>query len=301
MVSTVGLGCNNFGGRLDASATETVLNAALDAGITFWDTADVYGGTHSEEFIGKSLKKNKRRGDVVLATKFGIKLDDARIGGGSASYITKAVDDSLRRLQTDHIDLYQIHRPDPDTPIAETLGALNDLVMVGKVREVGCSNFSALQLQEAEDAAKANDLARFVSVQNHYSLLHREPETDGVLEKCEKLTLGMLPYFPLANGLLTGKYRLGKPFPEGTRLDSPRGREKLSEENLHIVEKLTAFAEARNHSLLELAFAWLLAEKSVASVIAGATSVEQIWANARAGAWQMTDAEKAEVGGLVPA
>ena len=298
-VSAVGLGCNNFGGRLSAQATANVLNAALDSGITFWDTADIYGGTHSEEFIGQALQENKRRDEIVLATKFGIKLDEANPGGGSPEYIRRAADASLRRLQTDRIDLYQIHRPDETVPIADTLGALDELVRAGKVREVGCSNFSALQLREADAAARQNDTARFVSVQNHYSMLHREPETDGVLTECEDLPLGMLPYFPLANGLLTGKYRLGKPFPEGTRLDSERGRESLNEENLRLVEKLAAFAEARGHTVLHLAFAWLLAEKTVASVIAGATSAEQIKANAEAGAWRLTEAEKAEVDGLL--
>lgn len=296
-VSTVGLGCNNFGGRLDAAATARVTLAALDAGINFFDTADVYGGTKSEEFIGRALTESGRRDEVVLATKFGIKLDDARPGGGRPEYIRKAAEDSLKRLATDRIDLYQIHRPDPEVPIVDTLGALNELVQAGKVREIGCSNFSAEQLREAEAAATG---ARFVSVQNHYSMLHRTPETDGVLEECARLGLGFLPYFPLANGLLTGKYRKGQPVPSGARLDSERGQQQLSEKNLNVVESLIAFAEARGHTILELAFAWLLAQPTVASVIAGATSPEQIAANAGAARWHLTEAEKAEIESLLP-
>ncbi len=300
-VSVIGLGCNNFGGRLDADATARVVGAALDAGITFWDTADVYGGTKSEEFIGKALTESGRRDEVVLATKFGIKLDDARPGGGSPDYIKRAVEDSLQRLLTDRIDLYQIHRPDDSVPIADTLGALNELVQAGKVREIGCSNFSAEQLREAEAVSKASGGARFVSVQNHYSALHREPENDGVLTECANLSIGLLPYFPLANGLLTGKYSKGQPVPEGTRLNSERGKEQLSDQNLNVVEALIAFAEARGHTILDLAFAWLLARPEVPSVIAGATKVEQIAANAKAGQWKLSPEEKAEVDKLLPA
>lgn len=299
-ISEVGLGCNNFGGILDADATAQVVGAALDAGITFWDTADIYGGTKSEAFIGQALQASGQRDHVVLATKFGIKLNDARLGGGSPDYIRQAVEDSLTRLQTDRIDLYQIHRPDPDVPIADTLGALNELVRAGKVREIGCSNFSADQLQASETASQMGGLARFASVQNHYSMMRRDPENDGVLEECARQNLGFLPYFPLANGLLTGKYRKNQPLPTGTRLNAERHQDQLSDEKLDIVEGLIAFAEARNHTILELAFAWLLAQPTVVSVIAGATKVEQIAANAHAANWKLTPQEKAEVDALLP-
>ncbi len=295
-VSLVGLGCNNFGGRLDAEATARVVHAALDAGISFWDTADVYGGTKSEEFIGRAL--GSRRDEVVLATKFGNKISDQRPGGASPAYIRQAVEDSLTRLQTDHIDLYQLHVPDANVPIADTLGALNELVQAGKVREIGCSNFSADQLREAEAAVQPG-AARFLSLQNHYSLFHRDPEHD-VLPECAREDIMFLPYFPLANGLLTGKYRQGQPIPQGTRIQ-PDGRfsNLLTEQNLAIVEALIAFAEARGHTLLELAFSWLAMQPTVASVIAGATSTEQIHANAAAASWQMTESELAEIDKIV--
>ncbi len=295
--TVVGVGCNNFGGRLDADATAQVVQAALDAGINFFDTADIYGGTKSEEFLGRAL--GNKRDEILIATKFGIKLDDARPGGAAPDYIAQAVDDSLRRLGTDRIDLYQLHTPDKNVPIADTLAALDKAVQAGKVREIGCSNFSAEQLREAESAAKTG--ARFVSVQNHYSLLHREPENDGVLTECEHLHLAMLPYFPLANGLLTGKYRKGQPRPEGTRLSGANADKWLTEQNLDIAEELLAYAEERGHSLLELAFAWLLAQPTVASVIAGATKVEQIHANAAAAEWQLTPEELAEINRIVTA
>lgn len=294
-VTTVGLGCNNFGGRLDADATAAVVGAALDAGINFFDTADVYGGTKSEEFIGQALAASGRRDEVILATKFGIKLDDARPGGGSPEYIRRAAEDSLRRLRTDCIDLYQIHRPDPEVSIEDTLGALNDLVRAGKVREIGCSNFSAEQLRAAEEAAIKAGAARFVSVQNHYSMLKRDPEQDGVLAECGRLKIGFLPYFPLANGLLTGKYRKGQPVPTGARLDSERGQAQLTDANLDIVESLIRFAGARGHSILELAFAWLLAQPAVTSVIAGATSSAQVAGNAAAAAWRLSGDDLTEV------
>ena len=273
--SVIGLGCNNFGGRIDEAASSAVIDAAIDAGINFFDTADIYGGTKSEEFIGRSL--GSRRDQVVIATKFGAKLDDDR-KGASPSYIRRAVEDSLGRLQTDRIDLYQLHVPDPAVPIADTLGALNDLVKAGKVREIGASNFSVDQIVEAEEAVKPA-AARFVSLQNHYSMLHREPE-DGVLAECEKRGIGFLPYFPLASGLLSGKYRKGQPLPEGTRIDSSgRFSSLLTEANLDLVESLIAYAEKRGHSKLDLAFAWLLAQPVVSSVIAGATKPAQIHAN----------------------
>ena len=283
----VGVGCNNFGGRLDANTTAQVVHAALDAGINFFDTADIYGGTKSEEFLGQAL--GTRRDDILIASKFGIKLDEARPGGAAPEYIQTAIEDSLRRLGTDRIDLYQLHTPDKNVPIADTLAALDKAVQAGKVREIGCFNFSAEQLREAEEAAKTG--ARFVSVQNHYSMLHREPEQDGVLAGCEHLNLALLPYFPLANGLLTGKYRKNQPRPEGTRLSGANADKWLTEQNLDLAESLLAFAQSHGHSLLELAFAWLLAQPTVASVIAGATKVEQINANAAAADWQLNREE----------
>lgn len=289
-VSLVGLGCNNFGGRLDAEATTRVVDAALEAGITFFDTADVYGGTRSEEFLGRALAG--RRDAVVIATKFGHKVDDER-QGARPEYVRQAAEDSLRRLGTDRIDLYQLHRPDDETPVAETLAALDGLVQAGKVREIGCSNFSADQLREAR--AAAGSAARFVSVQNEYSLFHRVPEAE-VLPECERDGLAFLPYFPLANGLLTGKYRQGRPLPAGTRIQpGGRGSDLLSDENLAAVEALTLFAEARGHTLLDLAFSWLCRQPTVASVIAGATSPEQVRANAGAADWRLSGADLAEV------
>jgi len=290
-VSIVGLGCNNFGGRIDEAATQAVVDAALDAGINFFDTADIYGGTRSEEFLGRAL--GKRRGAILIATKFGIKIDDERPGGAKPAYIRRAVEDSLRRLGTDYIDLYQIHRPDTETPIADTLETLTALVAEGKVREIGCSNFSVAQLREAA----AVPGARFVSVQNEYSLFRREPESDGVLAECAATHTGFLPYFPLASGLLTGKYRKGHPLPEGTRIQADS--KWLTEENLARVEALTAFAEAHGHTLLELAISWLLAKSAVSSVIAGATKPEQVHANARAARWELTAAELTELDTLL--
>lgn len=296
-VSIVGLGCNNFGWRLDAEATRKIVDAALDAGITFFDTADIYDKGHSEEYVGRAL--GSRRSEVVLATKFGMKMDEER-KGAKPEYLRQALEDSLSRLGTDYVDLYQLHTPDDSVPIADTLGALDDLVKAGKIREIGCSNFSAEQLREAEAAVKPG-AARFVSVQNEYSLFRREPES-GVLAECERQGLAFIPYFPLANGLLTGKYRKGRPLPEGTRLTAGKNRHAslLTEESLDKVERLIAFAESRGHTLLDLAFSWLLAHPVVASVIAGASSVEQVTSNARAGGWRLTEEEMAEVDGIVP-
>jgi aryl-alcohol dehydrogenase-like predicted oxidoreductase len=293
-VSIIGLGCNNFGWRLDYGRTVAVVDAALDAGINFLDTADIYGGTESEEFLGRALEG--RRDRVVLATKFGMKVDEQR-QGAKPDYARRACEDSLRRLRTDHIDLYQLHQPDPSTPIADTLGALDELVRSGKVREIGCSNFSVEQLREAKAAAGQG--AKFISVQNEYSLLHREPER-GVLAECEREGLAFLPFFPLAGGMLTGKYRRGQPLPEGTRLSkgSPRF---LNDKNLAITEELANFAAFRGHSLLELAFSWLLSHPPVASVIAGATSPEQVRSNVEAAGWRLTPADLAEIDKLAPA
>ena len=293
-MSVVGLGCNNFGRRLDSEATSTVVDAALDAGITFFDTADVYGGTKSEEYLGRALAR--RRGEVVVATKFGSAVDEQR-KGARPEYVRQAVEDSLRRLGTDRIDLYQLHNPDPQVPIEDTLGALDELVQAGKVREIGCSNFSADQLREAERATREG-AARFVSIQNEYSLFHREPEQD-VLPECERAGLAFIPYFPLANGLLTGKYRQGQNAPAGSRLQSRRDDRLLTERNLAIVEELIEFSESRGHTILELAFSWLLTRPAVASVIAGATSPEQVRSNAAAAGWKLNDAELAEVGAIV--
>ena len=292
-VSVVGLGCNNFGMRCEEAQTKMVVDAALECGINFFDTADCYGGTKSEEFLGRAL--GKRRTDVLIATKFGIKLDDDRPGGARPEYIVKACDDSLTRLGTDYIDLYQLHRPDDSVPIAETMGALRELVAQGKVRELGCSNFSVEQLREAASTPDPG----FVSVQNEYSLFQRQPETDGVLAESAATGMGFLPYFPLASGLLTGKYRKGQPLPEGTRINAES--RWLTDENLTKVEALLAFSEAHGHTLLELAFARLLSQPSVSSVIAGATKAEQVAANAGATHWQLTGQELVEVNRLLNA
>ncbi len=298
-VSEIGLGCNNFGMRIDQDQTTAVVNAALDAGITLFDTADVYGGTASEVMLGKAL--GARRADIVLATKFGIPLGAAPYsGGGSRRYIVRAVEASLGRLGTDHIDLLQIHRPDPDTPVDETLRALDDLITAGKVRYVGCSNFAGWQIADADWTARIGRLTRFISAQNNYSLLERGVESE-VLPACERFGLGFLPFFPLASGLLSGKYRRGEPPPEGTRLAAwgKRGAAAMSDTAFNKVEALTAWAEARGHGMLDLAFAWLLGHPVVSSVIAGATSSEQVAANAATAAWSLTAEEVAEVSALV--
>lgn len=284
-VTVVGIGCNNFGWRIDADATRKVVDAALDAGIDFFDTADIYGGGASEEYLGRALAG--RREKAIIATKFGMKMDERR-QGAKPEYVRQAAEDSLRRLNTDRIDLYQLHQPDVSTPIADTLGAMNDLVRAGKVREIGCSNFTAAQLSEAERAAGSG--ARFVSVQNHYSLLHREPEQE-VLPECERLGIAFIPYFPLENGLLTGKYRKGQAPPRGSRADAGWGPKVFTEHNLEMVEELIQFAESRGHAVLELAFSWLLAQRTVASVIAGAVTPEQVRSNASAAKWRLTREE----------
>ncbi len=296
-VSEVGLGCNNFGMRIDEKATQGVVDAALDAGVTFFDTADIYGGTKSEEFLGKAL--GKRRGDIVLATKFGMAIGgDERKKGGSRRWIMTAVEDSLRRLGTDWIDLYQFHAPDADTPIEETLRALDDLVTQGKVRYIGNSNFTGWQIADADWTAAGG--SRFVSAQNLYSLLERKVEFE-VLPACEHFGLGFLPFFPLASGLLSGKYKRGEAPPEGTRLAAwgARGAAAMSDKNFDKVEKLEAWAAERGHTILELAFAWLLGHEVVSSVIAGATTPEQVKTNAAAAAWALTPEEVKEVGDLI--
>jgi aryl-alcohol dehydrogenase-like predicted oxidoreductase len=288
-VSLVGLGCNNFGWRIDAGASAAAVSAALEAGINFFDTADIYGAGASEEFLGRAL--GPRRGEVLIATKFGMKMDEQR-RGARPEYVRRAAEDSLQRLGTDHIDLYQLHQPDPEVPIAETLGALDDLVRAGKVREVGCSNFSGDQLRAA--AALQEGGARFVSVQNQFSLVHREPEAD-VIPECVHLRIAFLPYFPLANGLLTGKYRRGQPLPEGSRARDGFGPKVFTDANLALVESLTEFAAARGHTMLELAVSWLAAQPAVASVIAGAKSLEQVKANASAASWRLTAEDLAAI------
>ena len=279
-VSVVGLGCNNFGSRLDQKATTKVVRAALEACINFFDTADVYGATKSEVLLGKAL--GKRRRDVVIATKFGMPIDETHFGA-KPSYVRAACEDSLRRLGTDHIDLYQLHYPDEKVPIGDTLGALQGLIAEGKVREIGCSNMSARQLIDAKSAAGTR--SPFVSVQNQYSLLAREPESDGVLKACAELHLGFLPFYPLANGLLTGKVRPGEPIPKGTRLanmPSDRSAHWLSEVLQSRVATLLAYAEQIQVPLLTLAYSWLLSHPEVSSVIAGASTPEQIQSNAAA-------------------
>jgi aryl-alcohol dehydrogenase-like predicted oxidoreductase len=295
-VSLVGLGCNNFGMGLDYDRSARVIGAALGAGITFFDTADTYGSWQSEVFLGRALAG--RRDSVVVATKFGMRIDDER-QGAKPDYVRRAVEDSLRRLNTDRIDLYQLHQPDPTVPIADTLGALDDLVRAGRVREIGCSNFSAEQLRDARAACEPG-AAQFVSVQNEYSLLHREPERD-VLPECGRLGLKFLPYFPLASGLLTGKYRRGEPAPNGTRLTQSWAARFLTDERLATVDALTAFARSRGHSMLELAMSWLATRRTIASVIAGATSPEQVEQNAAGVGWQLTESDRAEIDKIVSA
>ena len=285
VVSTVGLGCNNFGRRLGLEDTRAVVDAALDAGVTLLDTADVYGD--SELLLGQVLEG--RRDDVVLATKFGAAVLDAPDweGRGSRRYIRKAVERSLRRLRTDYIDLLQMHAPDAQTPIAETLAALNELVREGKVRYLGCSNFAGWQVADAAWTARELGVEGFISAQNHYSLLERSVETE-LVPACKNFGLGVLPYFPLANGMLTGKVRRDSPPPAGSRLAEDRFKPWLTDARFDVVEKLEALAGEWGVSLLEIAIGGLAARPTVASVIAGATKPEQVRANAAAGAWQPT-------------
>jgi aryl-alcohol dehydrogenase-like predicted oxidoreductase len=294
-VSEIGLGCNNFGMRIDQDQTTAVVDAALEAGINFFDTADVYGGQQSETLLGKALAG--RRHEAIVATKFASPMGPSPYQrGGSRRYVMEAVEASLRRLGTDYIDLYQMHRPDDDTPIEETMGALDDLVRAGKVRYIGCSNFTGWQIADADWTARSGHGARFVSAQNNFSLLERNVERE-VNPACARFGLGMLPYFPLASGLLTGKYKRGEAPAEGTRLANAgrRGTDALTDRNFDRVEKLDAYAGERGHSLLELAFAWLLGHTVVPSVIAGATKPDQVKANAAAANWRLTPQEVAEV------
>ena len=284
MVSTVGLGCNNFGMRIDADATQRVVSAALDAGITMFDTSDSYGD--SEIFLARAL--GSRRDDVVIATKFGSDLRGANGpdwgARGSRRYIRKAVERSLTRLGTDHIDLYQLHRPDPGTPIEETLSALTELVDEGKVRYIGNSNFSGWQIADADWISRSGHLARFISAQNHYNLIERQAEEE-IMPACLRFGLGQLPYFPLASGLLTGKYRRGEPAPSDGRIAAWGMDAMLSDENFDKVDALSAYASERGLTLLQVAMGGLASRPGVASVIAGATTPEQIGANVAAGTW----------------
>ncbi|MEU4529188.1 aldo/keto reductase [Micromonospora ureilytica] len=293
VVSVVGIGCNNFGRKLDLDGTRAVVDAALDAGITLFDTADIYGEPQgsSEELLGQALKG--RRDDVVVATKFGMDMNGLNgpdYGArGARRYIARAVEASLRRLGTDHIDLYQMHEPDPGTPIDETLAALDDLVRDGKVRYLGNSNFAGWQIADADWVASSNGRSRFISAQNHYSLLERSVEAE-VIPACERFGLGMLPFFPLANGLLTGKYkREGQP-PAGSRLSGGgRYAERLAAADWDTIEAIEAYAAERGLTMLQVAIGGLAAQPAVTSVIAGATTPEQVRANAAAGTWEPSD------------
>jgi aryl-alcohol dehydrogenase-like predicted oxidoreductase len=295
-VSLVGLGCNNFGGRIDLEASRKVVHKALDLGITLFDTADIYGNSGgSEEYLGQIL--GDRRKDIVLATKFGMPMDEAETQkGASRRYVMSAIEGSLRRLRTDWIDLYQLHTPDPLTPIEETLRALADLVHQGKVRYIGCSNLPAWQAVEAQWTARQPRLEPFISCQDEYSLLVRDIERE-LLPAMQAYGMGLLPYFPLASGLLTGKYQSNGPLPADARLtNSQRLAERyLTEANWRIVDLLQAFAAARGRSLLELAFSWLAARPAVASIIAGATKPEQVEQNVRAVDWPLSPEELAEI------
>jgi aryl-alcohol dehydrogenase-like predicted oxidoreductase len=300
-VSLVGLGCNNFGRRIDYAASRPVVHKALDLGITFFDTADVYrsniGG--SEEFLGQAL--GPRRKDIVLATKVGMPMEHGR-RGASRQTIMAGVEASLRRLNTDWIDLYQMHQPDPLTPIEETLRAFDDIVRQGKVRYIGCSNLKAWQAVDAQWTALTNGLTPFASCQNEYSLLMREPERE-LLPMLHAHRMGLLPYYPLASGALTGKYRRNVPMPQGARLTAHAARygdRFLNDANWPVIERLQAFAEQRGHTLLELAFSWLASQSCVSSIIAGATRPEQVEANAAAVNWPLTEADLREIDRITP-
>ncbi len=298
-VSAVGLGCNNFGMRIDADQTKTVVAAAIDAGVNFFDTADIYGGRgKSEEFLAPAIKEHRR--NIVLATKFFAPMAEGPLwGGASRRYIFEAVDASLRRLDTDYIDLYQIHFPDAKTPIEETVRALDDVVRSGRVRYIGCSNFASWQVVEAQWVARNGNMSPFISAQNEYNLLDRRIERE-LAPACQKYGLGVLPYFPLASGFLTGKYRPGQPALEGTRLAAmgKRADAVLSEPNFEVLGKLETFAEERGHTMLDLAIGWLASQPFVSSVIAGATKPEQVQQNVAAGAWKLTPEEITEVGAI---
>ena len=293
-VSEVGLGGNNFGWWADEPTSFAVINHALDIGVNFVDTADVYDRGHSEEFVGKAVKG--KRSQVIIATKFGGSMGDSpNERGGSRYYIMKAVDASLRRLQTDYIDLYQMHFPDPTTPIEETLRALDDLVRSGKVRYIGCSNFAAWQLCEALWTSRANNLQSFMTVQPRYNLYDRQIERE-LVPCCQAYSIGVIPYSLLAGGFLTGKYRQGEAPPDGRLAGQMSASSGLFKEaNWNRVTKLEAFATERGHTMVELAIAWLLAKPWLSTVIAGARKTEQVSANVAAAEWKLTAEEVAEV------
>ncbi len=295
-VSLVGLGCNNFGMRIDADQTKRVVDAAIDAGINYFDTAESYGRGLSEEYLGRAL--GTRRSEVLIASKWGhtVSLGDGERGGDPAQ-IRKRLEGSLTRLGTDYIDQFQLHRPDPDTPAEETLGCLAELRAEGKIREIGCTHFTADDLARSHTAATEHGLVSYPSVQNHYSLLTRDPETDGVFATCERLGIAFVPYFPLESGLLTGKYRLGQDLPDGSRLAAwgERAGAFIDDEKLAVVERLLTWAGAHGHSLLDLAISWHTSHPLVASVIAGATTAAQVDANVAAATWTLTQADRAEV------
>jgi aryl-alcohol dehydrogenase-like predicted oxidoreductase len=297
-VSVAGLGCNNFGMRIDEDASKAVVDAALDAGVNHFDTAEMYGGGLSEEFLGRAL--GARRDDAIITTKFGGRRGEDGVAPGSAANMRRALEVSLTRLDTDHIDLYLLHVPDESTPIFETLTALNEAVDQGKVREIGCSNFTAAMLDDAAKVAADNGLRPFVNAQNNYSLLERGIEDDA-LPAIERLGMTLMPYFPLASGVLTGKYTRGEAAPEGTRLAAwgDRAGAMMSDDRMEIVERLDQYARDHGHTLPELALSGLAGCPAVASVIAGATSPEQVRANAAAtSAWKLSDTERAEVSEL---
>lgn len=295
-VSAIGLGTNNFGGRLDAAASAVVINHALDMGINMIDTSNSYGGTYSEEYIGRALKG--KRHQAVIATKVSSRMADGpNNAGNSRKHIMTEVENSLRRLNTDYIDLYQIHWQDANVPIEETLRALDDLVRQGKARYIGCSNFMAWQVCEAVWTSRSLGIAAFASVQPKYSLMDRAIEAE-LTPFCREYRMGILPYFPLENGFLTGKYKRNQSAPQGTRLaEGDRGM--FTDANFDLLEALEAFCAERGRSVLELAFAWLLANPDVSSVIAGATRAEQVVANAKAAAWTLTAQEVAEVNAII--
>ena len=295
-VSAIGLGTNNFGGRLDAAASAVVINHALDMGINMIDTSNSYGGTYSEEYIGRALKG--KRHQAVIATKVSSRMADGpNNAGNSRKHIMTEVENSLRRLNTDYIDLYQIHWQDANVPIEETLRALDDLVRQGKTRYIGCSNFMAWQVCEAVWTSRSLGITPFASVQPKYSLMDRAIEAE-LTPFCREYRMGILPYFPLENGFLTGKYKRNQTAPQGTRLaEGDRGM--FTDANFDLLEALEAFCAERGRSVLDLAFAWLLANSDVSSVIAGATRAEQVVANAKAAAWTLTPQELAEVNAVI--
>ena len=298
-VSVIGLGTNNFGGRMEFKEARDVIFAALDEGINLIDTANMYSHGNSEEIIGRALVD--RRDEALIATKFGMLWEEGPHGkGGSRKHVMDALEGSLRRLQTDHIDLHQIHRQDPETPIEETLRALDDAVRDGKVRYIGLSNFDPWRIADAQWTARHYGFVPLISSQPEYSMLERGAER-AVLPVCEHFGLGTLPYFPLAHGFLTGKYRRDEQVPEGTRLAlTPAAQEKrLTDANFDVLEQLEVFVEKRSHTMVELAFAWLLARKSVGSVIAGASSPEQVRQNAAAAEWELTADEMDELSGIL--